>query len=418
MKRKVIILLLLICIIFTSCIPTSKDPTNIQNVEVLTSGTFNYATPMSVSTQGVYSVVETAFSKNICFSDFNYQKTTYLCSDLACEHLDDTCTSYLPVSGFLFIFNEQLYYLSNNVATSGYKQLLCSMNLDGSNKKIIRELTDSNLYNGSHICGAGNYLYVILYENDVPFLRRIDVTSGSIINLTYVSDSTYIISAYGPNIYLKKSVDYDFNKYMFSPQFEVIAFDTLAETSSVIYTSDILENQIVKYGDKELFIPINDTIYFFKQNMMYYLSKNNNILYRLDLLDNTEIKISDLSVLNLDWNDSTIEEVEDDLIIIKSLEPTRRYILDIKNDNIIESKLQSYSSRSQEERSLDPIAIVDDKILFYHNGISYTKTFNLPDGTIEQSLLSIPTLHYISTTDYLNNNPVYTSMEFIDLNNN
>ena len=152
--------------------------------------------------------------------------------------------------------------------------------------------------------------------------------------------------------------------------------------------------------------------------MMYYLSKNNNILYRLDLLDNTEIKISDLSVLNLDWNDSTIEEVEDDLIIIKSLEPTRRYILDIKNDNIIESKLQTYSSRSQEERSLDPIAIVDDKILFYHNGISYTKTFNLPDGTIEQSLLSIPTLHYISTTDYLNNNPVYTSMEFIDLNNN
>lgn len=112
---------------------------------------------------GCYSLM----NENLMYTDYSTKQQCYLCSDPACTHTSDSCTSWLGnAAGEVYLFampdGSTVYYAQQGTGDtedngSNYPAIF-SMNPDGSERKVLTQLKENARITGG-IAADEQYLY-------------------------------------------------------------------------------------------------------------------------------------------------------------------------------------------------------------------------------------------------------------------
>lgn len=187
---KKIRMMIYVCFMLCACtnnpdeITTKKVPDPIETKDealTYTNTFFGFGTK-----EGFYHITQKDDGKgtacqNIRYFDYASKKEIYLCDKPECDHMNETCTSYLVMNSeySLFSYDDNLYLIENGNGSNAFQigdrttqgeeepARIYKMDKDGKNRTILCELKDGFQFEQRMVVLGNNSLYiqVILEEN-------------------------------------------------------------------------------------------------------------------------------------------------------------------------------------------------------------------------------------------------------------
>ncbi len=108
--------------------------------------------------------------QNIVYTDYATKSRVYLCNDPGCNHIDDSCPSFLDTRSIeqLFIIENSLYIQNSPTNLDNEPSQLIRMDLDGTNRKSVLTMeTGQRLFGGYATDGEILYYTTMVYV-EVP----------------------------------------------------------------------------------------------------------------------------------------------------------------------------------------------------------------------------------------------------------
>lgn len=356
---------------------------------------------------------------NIHYIDHASALDMYLSPQPNSDHGEDD-ESYLPSvigGGTLFVSNEQLFFLRKG--SPEYLDLygkdalpeIIQMNLDGSRKRTVYE-GDAKQQILDGVAASKEAVYFISATTEENFtkvfyqLLRINIKTGKDKILYQTENPLFIIGAYADKLICKEIIcDLDkegIERYE-SQRHQVFSICPQSDNRTVLYEWNQLKNSTELVFDDTLLI-----ISGFDQT----LTKKK--------LNGTQETTVDLSEILRDDNPSVYSFGCFGhwwLLYTANLDGMTGeavYVVDINTNEIHRVTLTYYDESKEYSMPIDVYGIMGDDFLVSTGKRIESKSVSSPDGTT----ISIPrtSVEYalISTTDYLNNRPAYTSIQTQD----
>lgn len=330
-------------------------------------------------------------------------------------HNDDTCNSYIPgYCSEIFVVSDKLIYRTNETtAEGGYVQRLYSCSLDGTNKKVIYEISANEMYN-QEMASDENYVYFTVSrqkskdEYEDIFVKS-DFRTGEhidLINLTKEFDKKKV-KLYGTT-----------DK------------DILLQISDITNTGDNanVSETIVAYNTdgkkdndfKEIKWNFEEQKYIFDKNNMYVIDYKNNTFSKTDLNTNEIITVP--STINHDFTfmDSGKIQVIDDKLCVGIVVITNEnnhlhrneytYFIDFVTRQIKQITLNySYDGLTKD---VMPVACVDDKLMVMNDVKDEEHKFEGEKMGVYTEIVAVPQYAMIFVDDNFNSNANYLSIAY------
>lgn len=299
--------------------------------------------PLASNDNGIYYGIE----NNILYYDYRTEQTTYLCSNVNCEHSSDICNSFVP-NDIKRIFinsetNKLFYTYMEDYSTLSTKIIMCEM--DGSNKKVLYESKSNEEIQNNIIISEEN-IYVMVNEYDLDSTHRkllcINNTSGKVKEVYSTNDSLILITAFDNNIIflLEKSGDI-YSSSSISFDYEILTYNVDSSELSFISSYTACKNNQEHFA-------------FVKNNYLYDFYKTEPSLaeiYKTDLKSGKrELIVEEIPFFGL-INQANIDNFYDGKfnIYMRQGYPyqedfrSESYIVDINSGDVTQNTLSYYN---------------------------------------------------------------------------
>lgn len=309
----------------------SSEETSDKSFPILTSVTdANLKTIVGSSSEsGFYEIKSVQAEHYIYYTDYSSQQQVILCPIPNCQHNDSSCPGFLPSDSVdyagIFVCGNKLV-LSSSAPSHQIPVALYSMDLDGSNKKLLHQFSASEnpqdpvLFDGQAIYYV---LSKVTYATDgksptySSSLYKLDLLSGKNDEILLLSSQDSIIGTVGGNIVLKSIISNQYNLYVVSPDGKKKLLDFTWSTNYPYYVtdneiyimSDDLDIQCYNYLDKEvstIFLP--DELHsakgitfdgFWDEKLFFIVFESDNSIKEI-AVDVTSNEAKDISLCGLD----------------------------------------------------------------------------------------------------------------------
>lgn len=403
MKRILILFIAMFMLCSCSSGKVSEDG-DIQ-LEMLTRSSSGNPRYNSFTDDGYYEVMDrvSVGGRNIMYTDFATGKQIYLCNRPECYHNDESCPryfsgNYTSVRPFIDKSGTKLlcYVTYMDEEYNSIFQLL-SMNLDGSERKLVCEL-GVDVVNIGHVVASDDKIYNMVSQPN--FIKReveqklisIDLSTGEKKELYTFDNREQIMSAHGSKIYL---IDYGGDA---DTVIEALDLSTGEKKEVYSYTPYRTENMVSALGaigyenfiyvvnaEKDTYEKINlDTGE--SRTLTTSFSKHintQNSIYQVDVLDG-HIFVQNASKMDANGN-------FDD----------HWYAIDMQTGDIIEQDIEYYQFK--ERRVAYPIARFKDSMLIAYDLENVTVTIYGPGNTPYEVESPVYKYGIISKSDFYNN---------------
>lgn len=272
-KLKLVIIVMSLSLLCISCVskstlePPTSAPSNLtaEKAGIYAAGN----SQLCFLDKGMYEAQPIlANSVNIFYTDFESLSRIYLCNRPECPHNNESCASYMPMSGtwppFLFSAGNKLLVAFPS-ATEQSNPYIVIMNKDASEKKVLLELPSNETMNG-FFCADDKFIYfdVTSVTQDGTaqhFLKRASLNSGELSTLTSLdTENTFysLVSAFDNQLcFVSNPTENDniihyilMNPYAPSFETEIHQYtpgDTVSMTDGAyIYDTDTVNHTLTK----------------------------------------------------------------------------------------------------------------------------------------------------------------------------
>lgn len=267
---------------------------------------------------------------NIYYYDYETKQEIFLCDRPECEHIDDSCTSYLNgaeyVSSELFVQNDHIYLLTSDLASLDQKARrgaqLVQLDLDGKNKIVLATLPEGYTFSDNGICFSNTFAFIPMAKtedvmvNENTYMQveqkntlfRVNLHDGDVEEIMEIN-GLRIISGDAQNIiFAKYQYEQDPMELLQSQQYE--AYDQVMLNAKLMYTT---YNVNTKAFVKD--IPsISNTIGVYLNQHMYELQ--GSTITAISLQSGESKTVATLP----DDQDVTITEAIDDHLILDAFD--------------------------------------------------------------------------------------------------
>lgn len=380
----------------------------------LWTNTFNAS-----SEQGYYTIerISPEFY-NIFYMDYETNEYNYLCKNPHCSHDNESCTSYIKENT---LAQPQPFYIGDKILIlfySGdgtYSAGGCTMDLDGSNKQTLFELS-ANQSIQLFPYKNGDYLFFLLQTNmtngkTVSSIVQCNLKTGELEQgLTLGNEYWDIMNIYENKLFLCriKSVNYDGDT-------PIIPRGVQEPYINDIYMVDMenpsLDNEIFSYISSEANAIVSDGV-------LYTCDYAKNMLIKHDYINDTE------ELMNIDLPHADNEQIEisfdqylDDKLTITTFlfNPSsgerlngngERCIVDFENKTFIPASTLKMENNAQNLISI--VAEHDDYFYVITDYKDITRSFTMENGETQEEIQQVPVYAFISKEDYYQSIPNYT----------
>lgn len=392
---------------------------NTKDLQKVTAGFMAIADIGADTEEGYYIINPIGNHYNIVYNDFKTKKAVFLCSAPNCYHENDACTAYSKVGGYLFITNENLYFLANDASLDSdkFEHILYEMDLNGENKHVVYKFAPEDVYMGSHIMASKDekiYLAIEKADSNTKKLAEISLDSGKCRYVIDLDIGENIASAYQNQIYtIKPQNNFDsYSSLKLATEYGAYAIDVLAEEKIEVYTFDKLDTVEKKLNnDIVVQIPVQKQDYNIIEDSIYIYEYDKKQLYKININNQNKEIVVDLSEAILEPEPIWIDCYTKELIILYAVKSNRRFTVDLENNTFIENTLTTFGSKTNEKAILDPISIQNDVVIFYNGGKEYTINQTMKDGSEQQINTLFSELNIMTKEDYINNIEKFSAIE-------
>lgn len=356
-------------------------------------------------------------SYNILYLDYETAQQVYLCGDPNCSHNSETCTSYIDASagnipGLLYS-DGKIYLIESGAVSEEALPKIEVMNADGSEKKLLKEFTASQVINSGWYLADDTFIYYVREDIDsmgsaTKTLCRIDKVTGNEEEVRSCNYNEWMIDGAGSTVFLKvieegewpdrglyDSDEAHYEAWVSSSQHKVMTYDlesnqepqVVDEWSQASRTGNMLDGCMYYYDIPENKFVKKDYLTGETQEVPNTLSQTFETIYVHNVVDGKLIFTSASSA-----NDTDID--------------VSMYAVDFSEKTVDELDLMNVDRN----RPISVLGTYQDKI--YVNYGSETKTMQQDiDGNIQETTISLPSLGWMSKSDFFAGNPNYTPVE-------
>ena len=233
---------------------------------------------------GLYEIVRATdnTSANIYYTDFKNCSRQALCNEPACSHNHDGCRSYVENAGMLyglFIYNDKLYLYTN---IQDKYPTVTQAELDGSDRKLFFNFSQSNTPNGAIAANSTNWYYLHQDINSsgaaVVSIQCLDTISKDVQTLYTLPQSNetayYLSGAYNNELIIKT------NSFSSETPAGIYSYDI--STNSFTTITEVTGNVVCRVKDENLVFWRSDKPQIICHNLY---SGNETVLYEDSLLN-------------------------------------------------------------------------------------------------------------------------------------
>lgn len=229
-----------------------SETTHLRN-----AGKYEYVT----AAEGAY-VIEQLYpqSSTISFIDYATGIKSPLCSTPGCTHQNDSCPSYIPMTGYFpprILWAGKYLLVVNEAASENGPCKIERRNPDGSNTQKLCQFDSSEYITGDYLYDSG-FLYLTKVRAE-PFgdqqkvFLAINLEDGAIQELLTLGESDFIVGGYGSKVIIQR-YDYDDKKINYS------SFDLLSKENCFCISFDMNDAQTVICDSGIAMVNSNDRI--------------------------------------------------------------------------------------------------------------------------------------------------------------
>lgn len=402
---------------------TSAPLANHSKETSITSGLHQVGTEggasMAVSSDnGFYELVPIfPDSYNILYVDYATSQQLYLCGNPNCDHHSESCTSYIDASagnipGLLYS-DEKIYIIESGAVSEDCLPKIEVMNADGSERKLLKEFKSSQIINAGWYLVDDTFIYYMREDIDSAgeaskTLCRIDKTTGKEEELMHCDYNEWMIDGNGTTIFFKVIEEAEWpDRDLFDS--EEAYYEAWASNSSHKIMTYNLENkqepQVVDEWRQD------SRTGNMLDGWMYYYDISENKFVRKDYLTGEVQEVS--NTLSRDFETIYVHNIIDDQLIFTSSSSANNvdidvsmYAVDFSNQTVNELHLMD----NNRNRPISVLGVYQDKV--YVNYGSETQTVQQEfDGKLQEVTVSLPSLGWITKSDFFAGNPNYTPVE-------
>lgn len=313
-RRITLLITTLLCFLLVGC----------QSEEVLYSGETNYEYDDQIFFHGTHGIVSTkdgyyffTSKRNLMFFDRESQKTVPVCSQVNCNHNNDSCDAYFKLrSGSeILYYDNQLYTTMYDV--ENYTHYLCGISLDGS--KITRycdllklEVPEDANHEDGYTINSGDIRELIIHRgyayyivpnngNDRSELRKIRIKKDAEPEIIYTSEDV--------NYEITRMKGFEDHIYFQIYSYAVSDSQEPEVLTANLYDYNILSGNLSVCIEDSIrdYVPMSDKIYFLRNNGIYLYTFENS---QSELI----YEASTESILSYDGKCFYIDNVIDNMI--------------------------------------------------------------------------------------------------------
>lgn len=332
---------------------------------------------------------------HLMYIDFATQQEIHLCSNSACSHNTEDCTSVFTRNEFkdgslLFVYNDKIYILSKNPDSDGQvaigvlggssgttaesdPSVLYRLNLDGTNREKIYTF-DSNVTIEDFVIGGKDRLYFVTKKITNEYSNGNAYTTSTERNLIYLdlntkTTTTLFSMDFNDNIdwevigssnNLLVLYGIDFGKKVSNEEKNGQSNEIYTKSSDVFATLNIEDGSLNEIY--RIYAPMSRT-YTVGENYLYYSKDGDNEIVKIDLKTGKSNVLAKLS-------QNAIRMIIDDKLLCYeySFNDRTSYFVDINTGEISHSKLVNKTIGD----NLEIIAVIGDEVLaIYDSDVTY-----------------------------------------------
>lgn len=412
---KKILALISLSLILTSCISNRAtinfDKNSISNMYDLTN-----TTVMEEKMYLIKPSLNNNNSGNILFTDLNENQTIYLCNRAECEHIDDSCTSFLnDPNGVITMLSNKSVLLYTDIIEDGTDsyEALFKMDLNGQNRELIYSFKNGIRLNIPYrMAEIGNNIYFIVLEPSnnngrIKYSPRIlelniDTLQSNIIPA--FNESVEILGANSTSIFFLSTI-IDTNGEI---EYSIESYDLISHKASSLYS--------IKKSDYSTITTIkahNNNVYIAKSNGEF----GSVSVFSLDTLKET--LLSDCVPVN-GAKMLSFFTIIDELIIFDTVIPDTNGMFSIpqrlyfntndKSYGILSLKMTGEDSR---EFYVGPIGKYNNSLIVVNSNKLVKNEYKDPEGNINYAYTTYSLYSMMDKNDYINNIPKYKTISHI-----
>lgn len=414
--KKLSAILIAFIILFTGCAGTGAELDKVSDLKALS--VYGQTTFSQNSSEGYYEAgnpKQLESGNNILYTDFGTNQKIYLCSGANCMHNDDTCNSYIPgYCAEIFVVSDKLIYRTNETTAEDVDvQRLYSCSLDGTNKKVIYEISANEMYNQEMVSDE-NYIYFIVSRQKskdeyADILMKLDFRNGEhveLLNLTKEFNKKKV-KLYG-------TTDEDI-------LFQVSDITNIGDNANVFETIVAYNTDGKKDKDfKEIKWNFEEQKYIFDKNNMYIIDYKNKTFSKTDLNTNETITVP--GTINHDFTFMDLGKIQIidgrlcvGIVVITNENNRRRrneytYFIDFDTQQIKQISLTyNYDGLTKD---VTPVACANGKLMVMNGLKAEEHTFDGEKMGVHTEMVTVSQYTMISVDDYFNSNADYLPIAY------